>query len=95
MLSINNWVVARGACSSSLTKAEVSGRSGGRGGGSSVTGGARYLFRYSFIIGKRGRGVADGIRVIRGWLLTLLTTRLNVRLVLGRKMVVSTNITTH
>ena len=95
MLSINNGVVARGAHSSSLTNSEVGGGSGGGGSGGGITQGSRYLFWNSLIVGKRGRGVADGIRVVRRWLLTLLTTRLDVRLVLGCKMVVSTNITTH
>ena len=95
MLSINNRIVARRTRSSSLTDAKVGGRSRGGGGGSSITRGAGYLFWYSFIIGEGGRGIADGVRVVGRWLLTLLTTRLDVGLVLSRKMVISTNITTH
>ena len=94
MLSINNRVVARGTRSSSLTEAKVGGRSRG-GGGSGITWGTRYLFWYSFISGKGGGGGADGVGVVRGWLLMLLMTRLGMRLVFRREVVVSTNITTH
>ena len=95
MLSINSRVVARGARSSSLTDAKVGGRSRGGAGGSGITRGAGYLFWNSFVIGEGGRGIADGIRVIGRWLLTLLMTRLDVGLVLSHKMVISTNIATH
>ena len=95
MLSINNRIVARGTRSSSLTEAKVGGRSRGGGGGGCIAWGARYLFWNSFIVGEGGRGIADGVRVVRRWLLTLLSTRLDVGLVLSRKMVISTNITTH
>ena len=95
MLSINDRVVARGTRSSSLTKAKVGDRSRGGGGGGGVTWGARYLFWYPFISGKGGGGGADGVGVVRGWLLTLLTTRLGMRLVFRREVVVSTSITTH
>ena len=95
MLSINNRIVARGTRSSSLTEAKVGGRSRGGGGGGCIAWGARYLFWNSFIVGEGGRGIANGVRIVRRWLLTLLTTRLDVRLVLSRKMVISTNITTH
>ena len=94
MLLINDRVIARGTHSSLLTEAKVGGRSRG-GGGSGVTWGARYLFWYPFISGKGGGGGTDGVRVVRGWLLTLLTMRLGMRLVFCREMVVSTNITTH
>ena len=95
MLSINNRIVARGTRSSSLTEAKVGGRSRGGGGGGRIAWGARYLFWNSFIVGEGGRGIADGVRIVRRWLLTLLTTRLDVGLVFSRKMVISTNITTH
>ena len=95
MLSINNRIVARGTRSSSLTEAKVSGRSRGGGGGGGITRGAGYLFWNSFVIGEGSRGIADGIRVIGRWLLTLLTTRLDMRLVLSREMVITANITTH
>ena len=96
MLSIvNNRIVAKGAHSSSLTKVKVGGGSRGRRGGSGITRGMGYLFWYPFISGEGGRGGVDGIGVVRGWLLTLLTTRLGVRLVFHRKVIVSTDITTH
>ena len=95
MLSINSRVVARGARSSSLTDAKVGGRSRGGAGGSGITRGAGYLFWNSFVIGEGGRGIADGIRVVGRWLLTLLTTRLDMRLVLSREMVITANITAH
>ena len=69
MPSINNRIVARGMRSSSLTEVKVGSRSRG-GGGSSVTRGARYLFWYPLISSKGGGGGADGIGVVRGWLLT-------------------------
>ena len=95
MLSINNRIVARGTRSSSLTEAEVGSRSRGGGSGGGITWGARHLFWYPFISGKGSGGGANGIGVVRGWLLTLLTTRLGVRLVFHRKVIVSTDITTH
>ena len=94
MLSINNRIVARGTRSSSLTEAKVGSRGRG-GGGSGITWGTGYLFWYPFVSGKGGGGGANGVRVVRGWLLTLLTTRLGMRLVLSREVVVSTNIATH
>ena len=95
MSSINNRVVARGACLSSLAKAKVGGRSGGGGGGRSVTRSARYLFWNPFIGGEGGGGGADGVGVVRGWLLTLLTTGLGMGLVFRREVVISANVTTH
>ena len=95
MLSINNWVIARGTRSSSLTEVKIGGRSRGGGGGGSITWGARHLLWYSFISGKGGGGGTDGVRVVRGWLLTLLTTRLGMGLVFYCKVIVSANVTTH
>ena len=95
MLSINGRVIARGARSGLLTDTKVGGRSRGGGGSGCVAWGARYLFWNSFIVGEGGRGIADGVRVVGRWLLTLLTMRLSMRLVLSRKMVISTNIATH
>ena len=95
MLSINNRIVARGTRSSSLTEAKIGGRSRGGGGGGCIAWGARHLFWNSFIVGEGDRGIADGVRVIGRWLLTLLTTRLDMRLVLSREMVITANITAH
>ena len=63
--------------------------------GGGITWGARYLFWYPFISSKGGRGGADGVGVVRGRLLTLLTTRLSVRLVFRHEVVVSADVTTH
>ena len=40
-------------------------------------------------------GGADGVGVVRGWLLTLLTMGLGMGLVFRREVVISANVTTH
>ena len=62
---------------------------------SGITWGVRYLFWYPFISSEGGRGGTDGVRVVGGWLLTLLATGLDVRLVFHCEVVVSTNVTAH